>query len=330
MSPEVYPNTAIGFLNGAITSTATSITFQAGHSFPASGNYMIKIDNEIIQVTGVSSNVATVVRAQEGTAGASHTDGTIAFHVITQGGLNRINDQLHNGTIITQRRRLNFVDGGGVTWSITDNPGANACDVSASVSASSFEASLTAPPAVGSWSWINQLTATLANPGYGGLLLMLASPSTSTRITGAYMAAPAAPYTLVAKLTPKIYNGNNYRMTIGWYDSASGKIQTFLVGRDAITVENFTNFNTDTSTAWSGQSLISGVRNTWIKLVDDGTSRKFYYGDDGENWFNVLSESRTTFLTPDSLFFGVDVNVNAGVGFWPSGVLVESWNVTSP
>src|SRR5215468_1754543 len=60
----------------ATTAGATSITVASAAGFPASGNYYIRIDNEVLQVTGGQGTTTwTVARGQLGTAGATHAAG---------------------------------------------------------------------------------------------------------------------------------------------------------------------------------------------------------------------------------------------------------------
>lgn len=85
MAIETFANLASTTLNngGTLTAGATSCTVTSGATFPSTGQFRIIIDSEIILVTANSANVFTLVRGQEGTAGASHTDGSAVTHVGT-------------------------------------------------------------------------------------------------------------------------------------------------------------------------------------------------------------------------------------------------------
>lgn len=62
-------------LNGAITNATSPITVTANASFPASGDYVIQVDNEQMLVTsGQGTNSWTVTRGYNGTTAASHSD----------------------------------------------------------------------------------------------------------------------------------------------------------------------------------------------------------------------------------------------------------------
>jgi hypothetical protein len=76
---QTYLTNLVGVttLGAAVTTTnGTSITVSSSASFPAdastSNPFFVKIDNEQMKVTAVAGNTWTVVRAQNGTTGATH------------------------------------------------------------------------------------------------------------------------------------------------------------------------------------------------------------------------------------------------------------------
>lgn len=71
---EQFANNPVSTLNGAINNSTTTVVVTDASTFPASGDYSIIVDTEIMRVTARSSNTLTVVRGQEGTAAASHLD----------------------------------------------------------------------------------------------------------------------------------------------------------------------------------------------------------------------------------------------------------------
>lgn len=80
---EVFSNNAQSTLDGSIDNAVTSLDVQSATLFPTTGNFRIRIDDEIMLVTGVSADTFTVDRAEEGTAAASHTNGAVVRHVLT-------------------------------------------------------------------------------------------------------------------------------------------------------------------------------------------------------------------------------------------------------
>ena len=91
MALEQFTNDAITTLVNTIASTDTSLTVATNLGFPASAQFRIRIDNEILLVTGVSGATWTVTRAVEPVSGlqvaAAHAAGASVEHVLTQASL---------------------------------------------------------------------------------------------------------------------------------------------------------------------------------------------------------------------------------------------------
>lgn len=89
--PERFANDVATVLVGTITSGATSLVVASSSGFPSAGNFRIRIDDEIMTVTGVSGTTWTVSRNSEtvpgGSGAAAHDDGATVAHVLTAGGL---------------------------------------------------------------------------------------------------------------------------------------------------------------------------------------------------------------------------------------------------
>jgi hypothetical protein len=83
MTLELATNGAQTTLASAITSSATSLTVSSAAAFPASGNFRIRVDNEIMLVTAVSGNSFTVSRAAESWNGSATASAHAAGAVVT-------------------------------------------------------------------------------------------------------------------------------------------------------------------------------------------------------------------------------------------------------
>lgn len=81
-----FKNLAQSQLNGAIDNSQTSFDVDAATAFPAVP-FIVKIDNEFIRVTSVSSNTLTGDRGIEGSTAASHSDNAPVYNVLTEEGL---------------------------------------------------------------------------------------------------------------------------------------------------------------------------------------------------------------------------------------------------
>jgi len=87
MATEQFSNNAQSNLSTAIAAGDTSLTVVNASAFPASGQFRIIIDREILLVTAVAGNTFTVSRGQEGTTAVAHVQSAYVTHVITAGGL---------------------------------------------------------------------------------------------------------------------------------------------------------------------------------------------------------------------------------------------------
>jgi hypothetical protein len=87
MPVESYANNYSSALDGAIDNSQTTFDVLSATGAPAV-NFRIKVENEIMLVTGVSSLTFTVARGQESTSAASHADGTLVTHILTATALN--------------------------------------------------------------------------------------------------------------------------------------------------------------------------------------------------------------------------------------------------
>jgi hypothetical protein len=97
MSVEQLANLAQTTLSAAITSTtATSCTVTSATLFPATGNFRILIDAEIMIVTAVSSTTFTISRGQEGTTAATHTNGATVTCILTAGSVKQVVQDSHS------------------------------------------------------------------------------------------------------------------------------------------------------------------------------------------------------------------------------------------
>jgi hypothetical protein len=87
---EQLANSAASTLTAAIPdAVATSCTVANGTVFPASGNFRIIIDSELMLCTARSGNTLTVTRGAEATTAVAHSNGAAVTHVLTKAGLDQ-------------------------------------------------------------------------------------------------------------------------------------------------------------------------------------------------------------------------------------------------
>lgn len=117
---ENFANNYSTALDGAIDASQTTFDVLSVGGAPAV-NFRIKVENELMLVTGIATNTFTVTRGIEGTTGATHADGTLVTHVLTAGGLG-------SALVHTMTLPLRAGNGGDVTINVntTTYPSAEA------------------------------------------------------------------------------------------------------------------------------------------------------------------------------------------------------------
>jgi hypothetical protein len=103
MAVEQYANLAQDQLNGGIDNVVVSLDLDDASEFPATGNFRILIDSELLICTARTSNTLTVVRGQEGTVAASHSDNAIVTLVATAGSILAVGSAIHRSDVVASR-----------------------------------------------------------------------------------------------------------------------------------------------------------------------------------------------------------------------------------
>jgi hypothetical protein len=99
-----FSNFGQSTLSSTITNVATSLVVASMASFKdhtgatIAPPFVIQVDSELMNVTGVAGTTLTITRAAEGTAAASHTAGAIVKTVVSAGGLQNLVRLEHIGT----------------------------------------------------------------------------------------------------------------------------------------------------------------------------------------------------------------------------------------
>jgi hypothetical protein len=74
-------------LNEALDASETTVTVTDGSVFPSSGDFRVRVDDEIMLVTARSTNDLTVTRGAESTSAVTHSDGADIDARLTAGGI---------------------------------------------------------------------------------------------------------------------------------------------------------------------------------------------------------------------------------------------------
>lgn len=285
---ETASNRGQTTLNGSINNSVTSITVTDGSVFPSSGNFRILIESELLVVTARSSNTLTVVRAQEGTSAASHADLLPVTHILTADGFDRFgkdNVPLWGESTAPPLNKLVDTDGKSL------------------LTTSDF-------------SWTNQGGASVSD--LAGTILLRAPASSGTNFRIFRRAAPSPPWTLVTAVRPHVQgidgSSNSSQLGICCRESSTGKFITLAVNRKntdpmRFAIDHWTNETTyGGSTPYLGknQCFIGNVM--WLRIIDDNTNLKFAISDDGVEFIQVLSQSRTALMSGGANQVGIAVN----------------------
>jgi len=314
---ETFANQAVTTLSAAITSvTAASCTVIDATAFPATGNFRIKIDAEILIVTARAGNTFTITRGAEGTAASTHASGASVIHLLTKGSLearvaNRfIADLYDNRPAAGVKGRLFLPTDGlfleyddGVAWR-KYGPYKR----------------LKAPPQTG-WSWVNQGNAAVT---FTGSALVLEDPDLDT--TAPQLRLLVRPVGIVNGVTAAfLWNGLGSdapcmgvcARQVGGDASYDGHFWAFGIrpsngtGNNMVFHERYYNSPTSlqSTPTEDGKSRYCH-RLFWVRYEWTGYNKRFYHSADGVNWIRVDDEGMTSYAGPNQLGIFIDPTNN--------------------
>ena len=283
MAREQFANNAISYLSSSINAVVTTFDIGDASQFPSGGDFVILIDLELIQVTGVSGSTFTCVRGYEGSSAAIHSSGAVVALIVTAGSLLRYlrNDvSLFNESAAPESNYLVDVSGNVLT-------------------ASDFTP-------------INQGDSTLSDYVSGGVYLSIPKLTVFDLYARVFKkSAPTPPYTLTVQMSnsmiyqiPPVQAGY---VGIGLRESSSGKLILFcMMGIRSIVIEEW-----DSPIYVTGGAPTAAYHETWasspiwFQIEDEGGAGNliFRYGIDGINWNELYSVDRDSFMVggPDEI-----------------------------
>ncbi len=307
--PEQYANDATTTLASGITNSATSLTVASASGFPSTGNFRIRISNEILIVTAVSGTTFTVTRGAESTSNVAQAAGSLVSLTHTAGAVDAIrSDQIQRGTFANRPASPKAGD----LYFSTDGPYLSHHNGSSwNVFGPLFKFT---PPVENDFVWINQGSATIDHTLGPGILQSPAG-DTSFNLRIRKKAAPATPWTLTAAWIYNIKTGTtNSTAGICVRQSSDGKVAT--LGNFQLANERVVGFNMNSATNFSAthtdlnMGMVGPVQ--WMRIADNGTNRIYSWSNNGVNWIQLTSVTRTSFLTADEIGFFTN-NDNSGI-----------------
>ena len=327
---ELLKNLASTTLSGDIDDTTTSVDVASAMGFTG-GNFRILVDSEIMKVTGVSGTTLTVQRHQEGTSAAAHTSGAAVKHVLTVGALDaRDQDDLAaydtyaNRPVAGTPGRI-FLPADGL---FIERDNGSAWEKFGPIWP------MTPPAAADFGTWVNQGSATIVDNK--GAIFLDSGPATS----GENLRCRVKAYPGVSFTVEMAFMYNTWAYSSGAAcglcirDSVGGKLVCFGVGGSSTSLDTVGyNYNSPTSTSgavtgWPSYKHCYDSPLIFLKYTDNlSTTRTVSFSHDGINWTQMVSISRTDFLTPNQI--GIFVNSLAGYASTgssaDSGMTVLSW-----
>lgn len=178
---------------------------------------------------------------------------------------------------------------------------------------------LTVPPAVSTFTAINAGgRTTTSTDSYGGILMVATDGTTAEDYRLRKKTAPVAAYTFTVHMVPTLPEGNYPGAGICWRASATGNTIFFGVlgyastgfGGLSLMCRYCTASSAGASPTFTSSAdkvaieglPFAGTGGIWLRMIDDlATTRTFQISADGINFVTILSEARTTSITPDEI-----------------------------
>jgi hypothetical protein len=312
-----------------------SILVTSSATFPVAP-YRIRIDSEIMVVTSTSGNTWFVDRGQEGSTAVFHPAGTDVFNVLSAGGiLNMIRCHSFFGSYAAMPMpgklgRLYFQDSPG--WFISRDNGTGWESWAGLYKVKE--------PIDADYTWVNQGAATAtAVDGAEELVMpapLLSADSIHMRVQNVAAHTPITPpYTVTTAFYAGLDPENNTSCGMVFRESSTGKLiffrlmydDTAISKRDlVISLDKYTNQTTISGNYSVTSSSVLKSNLIWMQIQDDNTNLIFSVSNDGQNFEQIDSRSRTDFLLtgPDQIGIGVNSNTPTGAAY----MTLISWEKT--
>lgn len=306
---EQLKNFGLTTLNGAINNSTTSVVVADGSVFPTTGVFTVLVDNELMRVTSRSTNTLAVVRGEEGTSAASHSDGAGCRNVQTARGVEafraeHITTGAYSGFSGGRRGRLYLPTDSGLMIYERDS--------GIKFIGPDFEPRTL--PVTANFSWQNQGGATITD--YNDFSQLIAPANSGDSLRMREINLPTAPWSVTVEMDAGWLPVNF--LTAGLYmrESGTGKIRSFGFHGNATAGEigciNWTNATTFSAGVVAKTLLQSGraYNCRWHKLLYDGTNIVYSIGPSKNNIQYFDQRTIGTFFTTGPNRVGFYANSN--------------------
>lgn len=304
---ELFNNNAAAELDGAINNSVTSLDVDDASDFPATGNFRIIIDDEIMKVTAVSSNTFTVVRGTEGTTAASHADLAAVTHVVTAASLRQLAQDYH---LSGDYASLPAAGTAGRIYYPTDVPWVTHYrDNGSTWDVFRDGLLLTEPPASG-WTWFNQGAATITTDRGSQLIESNDALSTFGGRRGRVRTLPATPFTIDMGFV--ITTTFDQYISLMARDSVGGDNHSFNI----FLASGIAKLNVQQSTSPDAFSFENAVIPAhwsdvlFLRYTDNGTNKSFAVSQDGRIFYTVYTTTHTGWITANQIGFAAAISAS--------------------
>jgi hypothetical protein len=144
--------------------------------------------------------------------------------------------------------------------------------------------------------WLNQGSAAVSDSAVG-VCIDAPTSGTSTNLTGRYMAAPTAPYTITALIAATRASTSFSGAGIGWYDgSAKLHLLSYSINNGGVPYLLVNKWNSVTSfnAADFTSSNNAFAQPIWLRVADDGTNVSFAFSQDGYTFIPLFSVAKAS------------------------------------
>lgn len=306
---EQFANNAQSTLNGAVNNSVTTIVVADGSVFPATGDFRIKIDSELMLCTARSVNSLTVTRGIEGTSAAAHSDLAAVKHILTKASIFKLFEDMSLTGTFASRPAAGVV---GRMFYPTDTPWITHSRDTGSAWVNFFNGvQLSTPPASGNWSVNTAGNVTFSHEK--DAIKALCSGSTPS-VVAFYEYGPAltAPYKITVGVwvnhgrTAAAYH--NMITSFPMLQSSDNKnIYTEIMAENndlRLSRSQFTNLTT-LSTNQINRDYFSLKFPMYLQFEDDNTNRHMRVSLDGINFGLIWTDARNNFCIADTFLWGL-------------------------
>jgi hypothetical protein len=305
---QQHQNDSATTLDGGINNSVTSIDVTTGSVFPSTGIFRIIIGSEIMKCTARSSNTLTVVRGQDGTSAASHSDDDAVALIYSQQGVTEIfkdNEALWG---YSSRKPVQgiFADDGATILTSSD------------------------------FTWTNQDSATVTDRS--GTILLNCPKRNAFSAHIQERTPPSAPYSYIAALRCLVLVGSSDSkpcIGIGFRETSSGKLLIIGLIEELFFQDGpqlrISQCSSPTGIFSNTRGPIEGLfvsDYVWFKITNDASNMRFAISADGIEWAEVYSQALNAFFStgPDRVCWVGANGANNGTGSTELLVELAHWS----